>query len=177
MSEDFKSSRKLYWVAAFIMVVCLATTAFAAWYTIANQKKFDRQFQDIKKQLEIYNLPQADSTNITPDEAQYLLAVAKYCEVNDRCRGYIGLQGPIGTQGVQGVSGEQGPVGQSGAQGTQGEKGIDGLTGANGANGSDGREVERRCNPDRRRMEWKLAGDDQWQVEYNLAPGQSCAKE
>lgn len=174
--SDFKSNRKLFWIAAVVMVACLGVTAFAVWYTLSSQDKFNRQFEDIKRQLNEYNLSD-DTVTVKPDEAQYLLAVAKYCEANSMCRGRTGLQGEQGLQGIQGAMGLQGLQGVQGIKGDKGDTGEKGADGLPGVNGQNGRPVERQCNPEKQRMEWRLQGEENWIVEYNLAPGQSCVLE
>lgn len=188
--SDYKSNRKSFWLAVVMMLACLITTGFALWYNLSSQSRINRQFEDIKKQLEQYNIP--EQTNITPDEAQYLLAIAQYCEAHNECKGDSGvktelLQPTIIEQQFRGVDGTTPPCYFEDAQ-CRGSNGLTppcyftdsqcvGQRGSDGSNGTNGREVERQCNAERNRMEWRLQGEENWRVEYNLAPGQTCATE
>lgn len=181
--SDYKSNRKLFWVAAVIMLACLLTTGFAVWYTLSSQSRINRQFEDIKRQLEQYNIPEEKKSEITPSEANYLLAVAQYCDSNDKCRGrtgamgLTGLQGIPGLQGLMGLQGNQGERGGQGEQGLPGEKGDTGEKGEPGQPGEPAAQLQRRCNRESSTIEWKLSNEENWRVEYNLAPGQTCATE
>lgn len=176
-----QKSNRLTVIAIILMVVGIIVSCFTFYLVITNQAAFKAEVQkSLEQELEKYNLSTPKETPI--DDNKLLLAVARYCEVRNNCTGRDGQPGV----GVPGLNGNNGFNGYSplknldyfdGEPGYTPVKGVDYFDGDPGAPGTNGREVERRCNPDRQRMEWRLSGDPNWQVEYKLAPGQSCEKE
>lgn len=169
---------RLVAIAIVMMVVGLALSAFTLWYMVVNQKTFEAKLQqNLNNELAKYNLP--DAKDITADEAQLYLAVAKFCEANNNCQG---PKGDVGASGVQGIEGLQGLVGATGLTGSNGltppcyftESQCQGRDGEQGASGTPARNIERRCNPEQKRVEWRLEGDTAWSVEYYLSPLQTC---
>lgn len=177
-------SNRLTLIALIMMAIGVVVSGFTLWYVVTNREAFQAEIQkSLQQELAKYNLqvPQ----NMTVDEAKVYLAVVKYCENTGNC---IGRTGANGSNGANGTNGNNGYTPVKGVDYFDGKDGVtppcmlteaqcQGADGSNGTNGENGREVERRCNADRQRMEWRLVGDPNWQVEFKLAPGQSCVKE
>lgn len=177
-----KIKHQKYLVIAMIvmMLFSIGLSAFTFWILSHNQESLNAKLeQSLKDQLAQYDYPVQEPISI--DDAKIYLAIAKFCETHDQCRGadgingVNGLPGPLGPIGPNGLQGMMGLQGEQGPQGIQGETGPQGIQGPQGEPGADGREIERRCNPAGPRMEWRYVGDDSWQVEYNLSRGQTCA--
>lgn len=175
---------RLTTVAIGMMILGICVSAFTLWYVINNRNALSLELQNLNNQLAKYKYPQQVKPD-SIDDAKIYIAIGQFCEAHSNCKGRDGvsIQGVQGVAGAQGLQGERGFPGAQGEPGIQGAQGIQGETGATGAQGEqgvpghDGREIERRCNASRNRMEWRYAGDETWNVEYNLAPGQTCALE
>lgn len=187
-----KNNRALTWVATFILFISIVLCGFTLWYVINSKDALSKELKNTIKQLQQYNLPKEEIKDVTLDEAKLYLAIAKYCESTNNCEGKDGKDGasPVcifeprqcrGTdaitplKGVDYVDGITPPCYFTINQ-CQGENGVNGTNGQNGADGANGKTIERRCNSERDRMEWRYDGDESWQPEYNLAPGQTCAE-
>lgn len=168
-------------ITVIMLIIGIIVSAFTLWFVITNRNALSVEVQSLRQELSKYKYPQ-NVNDVSFDDAKLYIMVAKYCEVRNDCRGFNGqsIQGGIGPQGLQGIQGAQGEagfVGPQGERGLQGETGATGATGAQGDRGADGRQIERRCNAEKNRIEWRYEGDEQWRVEYKLAPGQSCETE
>lgn len=185
----FVKNNKLIVLATAMMLVGISLSAFTLWYMITNQPRLESKLQEnLKAELAKYNFPNIDK--ITPDEAEMYIAVAKYCEANNNCKG------PTGNNGINGTSPEclnlttrcQGVNGTAPTKGIDYGDGMDGLTppcyfnesqcqGSQGVPGEPAKPIERQCNAEKRRVEWRNQGETNWQVEYKLAPLQTCETE
>lgn len=166
---------KLFIVAMVMMLIGIFISTGTLWYVVKNKDTISESIQNsVLAELAKYKLPTED---LSEKDARLLIAVAKYCESHNGCKGKTGdsIVGPKGNTGPAGKKGLDGKDGSDGLQGLIGLPGPQGMSGENGTNGADGRPVERRCNVNR--MEWRIQGDESWQVEFKLAEGQSCAVE
>ena len=179
-------------IILMMMLVGIAVSSYTLWYSIRNKDAISATIENnIKEELKKYEIPDVEKLSL--DESKLALAVAHYCEPRNECRGYDGISGqsplcllePSRCQGANGITPIKGVDYRDGVDGItpscyftenqcQGADGVDGMDGMNGANGADGREIERRCNAEADRMEWRLTGDDFWQVEFMLSKGQKC---
>lgn len=154
------------WLSRAVLLLALLIllmTSFLVYYMLANQEKVEMRLRDQVNSEVAKNKPAdgQDGESIVGPQGE---------------RGYVGPQGvpgPQGSNGPQGfngvsIQGPQGPQGQSGPQGIQGEQGVP---------GQDGREIERRCNAKKKRIEWRYNGDEFWQVEFILPEGAKCPGE
>lgn len=150
-------------LAIALAVLVFIMTAFLVFYTLTNQDEVESRLRDQVNSEVAKNKP-ADGID---------------------GQSIVGPQGPQGYQGIQGSLGPQGPTGNNGlngisiqgAQGPAGEAGTQGIQGEQGTPGADGRELERRCNSKKNRMEWRLTGEEVWQVEFILPEGAKCPGE
>lgn len=173
---------KLLTAVIAMMLIGIVISAFTLWYVIDNRGVLTADFQKkIQEELKRYKFPEEEKQALSLNEAQVYIQVAKYCESHGNCRGRDGvpgrsIQGPVGPIGASGAQGLSGINGAS-VQGVPGVRGKDGEIGPQGPSGQDGRDIERRCNTNVSRMEWRLVGDENWKIEYSLAPGQTCGEE
>lgn len=180
---------KLLYLATAIMFLCVAVSAFTLWYVYSNKDAISGQIRDsLREELKNYNVP--IPRNATIGEAEAALVVAKYCATKNDCQGPKGdtirgkdaIQYPPPKDGQDAAPAIDGKTPSCyfaesrcvGRDGYTPQKNVDYFDGAEGKAGADAREVERQCNGEKSRMEWKLSGDSIWQPEYNLAPGQTC---
>ena len=176
-----KSGRLLI-VAIVFMVLGFIISGFTLIFLIYKQDDASWRLQGFEQKISSIN--PINGKDATDEQVQNALTL--YCSFRNNCTGPQGPLGPQGqtgetgqpgNRGLQGAMGLQGPIGQPGPQG---EKGDTGATGPQGEPGADGREMERRCvvvDPSTRRIEFRYVGDDTWQIEYYLSPGQLCPSE
>lgn len=170
-------SHRLIIFAILMVLFGIALSAFTLFYLVRNQENVSLRLDSFKD--EISQIVPIQGENATDE--QVAQAVYEYCQEN----GCIGPQGSIGPTGPEGDTGPRGFQGQDGLSiqgptGVQGEQGPVGPEGPQGEQGPSGRKVERRCvvlDQTTRRIEWRLQGDEDWQVEYYLSPGQRCPEE
>lgn len=190
------NGRILSWIASLVVIISILLSVFTLLLVINSKDALTKELRATVEQLQKYNFPKEEVKNVTLDEAKLYLAVAKYCEERNNCRGANGRDGQHGVSPAclllpnqcQGANGQNAYTPVKGVDYFDGLtpecyfseskcQGKDGVDGQSGTNGADGREVERQCNKELSRMEWRLTGDDLWQPEYNLAPGQTCVTE
>lgn len=165
---------RLLVITVILLALTFVTSTGILVYYITHRNDLAASVQNsVREELQKYNL---SSDKISIDDSEIILAVAHYCSANDGCRGPQGAPG-LGIQGSQGVQGTQGVQGSVGAEGPPGIPGKDGETGPRGEQGPPGPKTERRCNAVGHRVEWRNEGDETWQVEYYLAPLQTCPTE
>lgn len=176
--------RRLTLLLIILLMIGIAVSLIALWYGLKNKadfNEFNNEFKQLRQELEQYNYPDNDKADVSVNEAEIFVAVGKYCETRDECRGLQGysgqsIQGPqgppgISIQGPQGIQGEIGPIGPQGVQGEQGPQGDQGIP---------GRTLEERCTvtqDTKRRIEQKYTDAELWEVKYYLSPGQLCPQE
>lgn len=179
---------KLLLVTVMLLALAFITSVGILIYYVTHSQDLTANVErSVQQELKKYKIV-ADDLSI--DDSKVILAIARYCKENNNCRGEqgLGLRGPQGPQGAQGIMGLQGIPGIQGITGLSGESivgpaGKDGADGAPGANGAQGEQgpmgprTERYCNEAERRIEWRNVGDEGWQVEYYLAPLQTCPQE
>lgn len=174
-----KHNKLLTIIAFILLLIGVLTSVFTFAYLIQNQENVSLRLDSF--QNDISKINPLDGKDASDEQVRE--AVKQYCLEHNNCignSGNTGPQGPIGQMGLQGalgLTGERGPPGAQGPQGTQGPEGSQGIQGEPGANG---REIEKQCvvvNSTKRRIEWRLVGDNFWQVEYFLSPGQLCPQE
>lgn len=184
------NNKHLTWVATVVLIISILLCSFTLWYVITSKDALSQELKNTLKQLEQYNLPKEDVKDVTLDEAKLYLAIAKYCENTDNCKGGDGKDG-VSPACIFDASQCRGADGKTPVKGIDYNDGItppcyftlsecqgaDGTNGTDGQNGANGKPVLRRCNPETNRMEWQHEGDESWQPEYNLAPGQTCVTE
>lgn len=165
---------KLFLVVMILSFLTLLFSICTFVYYISHQEELVKS--SIQEELSKY---QVNTEDISVDDSKVLLAIVRYCEANDKCKGPQGLAGIgiIGPQGLQGPQGEsiQGKDGIS-IKGDKGDKGDQGesIQGPPGIPGTPAPKTERRCNAEEHRIEWRNEGDEAWQTEYYLSPLQSC---
>ncbi len=183
------NKRTLSWIATIMLIVSVSVCGFTLWYVISSKDSITKELRTTIEELKKYNFPKDEVKDVTLDEAKLYLAVAKYCEENNDCKGKDGISpacilepsqcrgadAPIPVKGVDYNDGITPPCYFTINQ-CQGDNGVNGTDGTNGTDGANGKPVLRRCNPETNRMEWQLEGDESWQPEYNLAPGQTCVE-
>ncbi len=187
------NSKALTWVASIVLLISIVLCAFTLWYVINSKDALSKELKNTIKQLQEYNLPKEEIKDVTLDEAKLYLAIAKYCENTDNCKGRDGkdgvspacifepsqCRGDNGMTPVKGIDYNDGvtPMCYFTLSQCQGSDGMDGKDGADGANGADGREIEQQCNPETNRVEWRYVADESWKPLYNLSPAQTCVTE
>lgn len=174
-----RSQKYLTWIAILVMVFSICFSGFLLWYLVINRDNITLQLQNsLRNELAKYNLDSQEPLNV--DEAKLAIAVAKYCETRNYCKGKDGYNGSKGDQGIGGLQGLQGIAGALGLTGPRGEQGEIGPAGPEGQPGSVGRTIEERCrviDSDRRRIESKYIDVENWDIKYYLSPGQLCPEE
>ena len=170
-------------IAVFATIAAVLASSFALFTAVETRNTLNQQLKEsLREELTKYDFPKNEVKNITIDEAKIYLSVAKYCSETNSCRGDNGKNGRDGRDGASGSNGQNGDNGLTPPcyftqTQCQGENGVNGAEGQQGPAGENGRPIERRCEPEKRQMEWRIVGDVQWQPEYNLAPGQTCVTE
>ena len=168
---------KLQLAITILMVIGLAIGIFALAYLIKNQDNLSLKVDTFESTLSKLNpINGKDAT-----DEQILNGIALYCKQHNDCTGKDGKSPIKGIDYNDGMS-IKGDKGDS----IKGDKGdsIKGDAGADstvpGSAGTPGPGTERRCvvvSPSSRRIEWRNEGDDGWQLEYYLSPGQLCPQE
>lgn len=174
-----RSQKYLTWIAILVMIFSICFSGFLLWYLVINRDNITLQLQNsLRNELAKYNLDSQEPLNV--DEAKLAIAVAKYCETRNDCKGRDGYNGSKGDQGIEGLQGLQGIAGALGLTGPRGEQGEIGPAGPEGQPGQPGVVLEERCtvvNQDTRRIEKKYADAESWSIKYYLSPGQLCPEE
>ncbi|MBN8550297.1 MAG: hypothetical protein J0M12_13350 [Deltaproteobacteria bacterium] len=124
-------------VLAFVIGMLLASTAFAAPYTI---QKAQKDVRSLKKQSKLLSTEVRDLKSQSDSQGGALNTLTQIVsETSSKVNSiYVTLQGEAGASGIAGPAGEAGPTGPQGPQGEQGPQGIPGLPGAPGPVGPQG---------------------------------------
>lgn len=170
---------KLIAVVILLMLTSISISLFSIYIIYNNRDELLQSLQrNVRSELARYNIPTSEDIKI--DDARILLAIAKYCEAHNQCRGddgQPGVQGIMGDMGLVGADGKDGRSGRDGANGYTPIKGVDYFDGEKGDIGEPARQLVQRCNPEKNRVEWQYQGDESWNTLYDLAPLQSCTME
>ncbi len=176
-----KRERLLLVTVILLGLAFLTSVGILFYYITHTQNISDTIRKSVEMELKKYNIP---TKELSVDESKLVLAIARYCAVENNCRGPQGNPG-LSVEGQPGKEGQEGQKGADANPAIDGQSGKDGATGAQGEKGEPGPRTERRCRVDnalsalssepRYLIEWRNEGDENWQIEYYLGISQTCS--